>query len=71
MRTAFIVLDIEECFHTGVGRVLVIRAQGGSWEKGKTFEDIRRPFKNPFSLDIKNTPGFVIDTDAMPVFLRR
>lgn len=66
MRTAFVVPDIEECFHTSVGRVLVIRAQGG-----QTFEDIRRPFKKPFSPDIQNTPGFVIDTDAMPVFLRR
>lgn len=41
--------------------------------KGKDFffEDIRRPFKNPFSPDIKNTPGFVIGTDAKPAFLRR
>lgn len=67
MRTAAIVLDIEECFHTGVKELLVLRAQ----ERGKTLEDIRRPFKNSFSPDIKNTPGFVIGTNAKPAFLRR
>lgn len=30
MRTAAIVLDIEECFHSGVRELLVIRAQGVS-----------------------------------------
>ncbi len=30
MRTAAIVLDIEECFHTGARELLVIRAQGVS-----------------------------------------
>ncbi len=34
-------------------------------------EDVCKPFKNPFSPDIKNTPGFVIGTDAKPAFLRR
>lgn len=70
MRTAAIVLDIVECFHTGVRELLVIRAQ--RWLLGKDFVWISTGLsKNPFSPDIKNTPGFVIGTDAKPVFLRR
>lgn len=34
-------------------------------------EDIHRPFKNPFSADVKSTRGFVIGADATPAFLRR
>lgn len=68
MRTPAVALDIEECFHANVRKLVVITVQ----ERGKDSVRITTGLsKIHFHQTSKNTPSFVIGTDAKPAFLRR